>query len=934
MRKQTRQQRQKLFLEALEQRELMAVDLSLVADLNPEGDTLFGQFAAVGSSVIFNASTPTTGYELYKSDGTEAGTVLVKNIRPDTGTSPQSSNPVNLTNVNGVVFFVANDGVSGNELWKTDGTSAGTVLVKDIRAGGAGSLPQNLVNVNGTLYFTAIDSTRGRELWKSDGTAAGTVLVKDVRGGSASSTPKNLTVVGNTLFFSAIDSSRGYELWKSDGTDAGTVLVKDINPGTTSSSPESLVNNNGTLLFTAIHPTSGRELWKSDGTAAGTVLVQDIYAGTYSSAPLELYYLNGAVYFSAQTQAFGREVYKTNGTTTELFVDVNPGTGYSQPRGFIGTGNVLYFTAYHPVYGTELWKVDPTTGPQIVRDAAPGGNYSDLNDFQVVANTLYYRSYDAVLGYRLWQSDGSEVGTHPVTNSPSFPTRLVNANDNLFFVGRDDSYGNELYRHFSRPVTQIASVLTDLGNGTSANRITVLDAEGHDDRLRVERSGNFLQITDQSTNPYSVLQVSGITGATGNNSRVVRIPLGTLDATGQPLAFDLGDGGDYVGLVTGATSTTNPVPKNGLKLDLGSGDDMLDLLNNATDNFWNITGYQSGTVSVGSLTVFDFEGTEYLVGGDGYDNFSNLTQYGVTGIKSVNGDSVNKGDKLEYVTDTSTIRLVNDYYYGADTIKLTNIEKSAITAGGSNNFMDARQYGWVVYMNGGPGNDGIYGGPNHDTLLGAAGNDYIDGGAGNDWLLGGNNDDRMVGNIGDDKLEGQSGHDVLDGGVGNDGLYGSFGNDILRGFTGDDTLDGGDGDDFAFGDVGNDLLLGGNGRDILIGGLGADRLNTTSIPGSDAGDDILIGGNYNQSNNDVAIRALLAVWGSTNTYTNRVKALRDTGANGGAYKLNSGSVTDDNTADTFFGGASIDWYFAETTSGAAGVESTDSITGEVVTDLL
>ena len=91
------------------------------------------------------------------------------------------SSPGELTNVNGMLFFTADDGVNGRELWKSDGTAAGTVLVEDIRLGaGNSSLPSQLTNVNGVLFFTADDGVNGRELWKSDGTAAGTVLVKDI----------------------------------------------------------------------------------------------------------------------------------------------------------------------------------------------------------------------------------------------------------------------------------------------------------------------------------------------------------------------------------------------------------------------------------------------------------------------------------------------------------------------------------------------------------------------------------------------------------------------------------------------------------------------------------------------------------------------------------------------------------------------------------
>ena len=85
------------------------------------------------------------------------------------------------TNVNGVLYFIANDNINGNELWKTDGTAAGTVMVKDIGAGINSSNPSYLTNVNGVLYFNANEGSNGAELWKSDGTAAGTVLVKDIR---------------------------------------------------------------------------------------------------------------------------------------------------------------------------------------------------------------------------------------------------------------------------------------------------------------------------------------------------------------------------------------------------------------------------------------------------------------------------------------------------------------------------------------------------------------------------------------------------------------------------------------------------------------------------------------------------------------------------------------------------------------------------------
>ena len=154
--------------------------------------------------------------------------------------------PSNLTNVNGTLFFTADDGTNGAELWKSDGTAAGTALVKDIYPGSSryydywgnwryvpnSSYPSDLTNVNGTLFFTADDGTNGRELWKSDGTAAGTVLVKDIRPGSTGSDPSYARRTSTGRCSSRPTTARtATELWKSDGTAAGTVLVKDICPG-------------------------------------------------------------------------------------------------------------------------------------------------------------------------------------------------------------------------------------------------------------------------------------------------------------------------------------------------------------------------------------------------------------------------------------------------------------------------------------------------------------------------------------------------------------------------------------------------------------------------------------------------------------------------------------------------------------------------------
>ena len=107
--------------------------------------------------------------------------------------------------------------------------------------------------VGDELFFASPTANHGIELWKSDGTAEGTVMVRDIRLGDGNSGPADLTEVGGVLYFRANDGTNGTELWKSDGTPEGTVLVKDITPGGIGSNPTNLTASNGLLFFNAVH---------------------------------------------------------------------------------------------------------------------------------------------------------------------------------------------------------------------------------------------------------------------------------------------------------------------------------------------------------------------------------------------------------------------------------------------------------------------------------------------------------------------------------------------------------------------------------------------------------------------------------------------------------------------------------------------------------
>ena len=225
----------------------------LVKDIAERGGSTPTQFTKVGDRLFFVAADNRHGRELWMTDGTPAGTVLVRDIRK----GPFDSDPGRLVAVGDLLFFRAETKRHGSELWKSDGTRGGTVLVKDINPGPRGSMYNSIgafgqmEALGNTLFFRANDGETGSEIWTSDGTAAGTRLVKDIWPGHHESFPMMLTAFGNEVFFDAEDDEHGEELWKTDGSPDGTVLVKDINPGPDRSTPLQLTPAGNTLYFTA-----------------------------------------------------------------------------------------------------------------------------------------------------------------------------------------------------------------------------------------------------------------------------------------------------------------------------------------------------------------------------------------------------------------------------------------------------------------------------------------------------------------------------------------------------------------------------------------------------------------------------------------------------------------------------------------------------------
>ncbi len=373
---------------------------------------------------------------------------LIKDINPGSATSNISY----LTNVNNTLFFAANNGTNGMELWKSNGTSPGTVLVKDIMAGTGSSSIGYLTNVNGILFFVANNGSNGTELWKSDGTDAGTVMVKDIRSGSMGSNPTSLVNMNGVLYFSADNGLQGTELWKSDGTAAGTVIVMDINPSSASSYPQSLTNVNGTLYFAADNGVKGTELWKSNGTLAGTVLVKDIWTGSSESYPFDLAAIGNTLYFSANNGSAGTELWKSDGSSsgTTLVKDIWTGNNAGYPYDLVNVGGTLFFSANNGANGIELWKSDgSTSGTTLVKDVWPGSQSGAAGNFEKFVNKLVFTGNDGVNGFKTWQSDGTVAGTQIATGLMDVGNAtmedLVETDWNIFAGINQAATGSELW---------------------------------------------------------------------------------------------------------------------------------------------------------------------------------------------------------------------------------------------------------------------------------------------------------------------------------------------------------------------------------------------------------------------------------------------------------------------------------------------------------
>lgn len=432
-------------------------------------------------------------YELFRSDGTAAGTGLFPHLSAQGGGSPSDF----IIYKNQLYFIARSNGV--RELWRTDGTAAGTQRVglsdvTDIAADGERLIivghtivatfdgttvtssshgfnflrqPWNLVAADGVGYFVLPQGSDGNsraEVWRTDGTAAGTYLIKRfpfiVGGNSISS----LTISEGRLLFSATSPESANEPWVSDGTSAGTMLLADVNR--TSSPDTSIVidwpnvvemNPGGAtpkVIYIARRVSDYTGVWTTDGVETTEIAQYRDVAPSHLTrfGDRFAYFADGGLYL---TDEFHARLVKSG--VQDGFARVDISKDITEVA-----GGVLYFLG-GPASGRRLWRSDGTE--QGTFEISP--IVSDPNDLVSVNGRIYFRTPN-----QLWTSDGTMAGTSAVAITS--PRSLTPVDSSLFFVAGAADGDSELWRADGANIQRVADIFPGAG-GSFPNRVAAVN---------------------------------------------------------------------------------------------------------------------------------------------------------------------------------------------------------------------------------------------------------------------------------------------------------------------------------------------------------------------------------------------------------------------------------------------------------------------------
>ena len=448
----------------------------LIRDVNPEWSDYPSepdQFVNFGGQLAFVADDGVHGRELWISDGTSQGTHLLADVNP----GPAASNPTGLTAWGRDLYFFATDAGGVQRLMRLHAGQTHPEVLASLRSPTSTQSPYNLACYSNTmlhlgswLYFTASDGSSGFELWRTNGTPAGTHRVADIFPGFASSYPCALTANGGWLYFSAMNAIAPPELWRSDGTASGTRLV-ELAPRNPSPDPAFLTAWHGDLYFDLLDGSHGAQIWRSHGGATTASLFIDFAPGNLNAYGFPVDTLsNHLLLTAALPDASGlnyiESLWSTDGASGKAVLLAPSYNGYSLTL----QTQALFFE--NAASGLELWLTDGTPAATHRVSTIASGAQTSIDWLVSFGPGAAFTTHETgTQGIdALWRTDGTAAGTVRVgwiqtPTGQSLPgyasTNLLAVGSNLFFVSNTPGTGDELW---------VYSHCFPVGTGSSAQQ--------------------------------------------------------------------------------------------------------------------------------------------------------------------------------------------------------------------------------------------------------------------------------------------------------------------------------------------------------------------------------------------------------------------------------------------------------------------------------
>lgn len=382
----------------------------------------------VSSSPKYFTELPTTtvfiaGLDVWRTDGTEKGTVLLKRI-PKVRNVWGPTEVVRLGN-KAYIMFGSFDWSGPSDLWETDGTVAGTrrtVLMPTLGwAAGA-------VVAGNKIVFEGRDATTTAfSMWAIDPTVASPkpVNLRPFKIGSRTDT--RLIPIGNEVLFALNDDKVGFEIWRSDGTPARTRLVKDVHPGPASGLIDMRGPFGDRVYFAGDDGITGPELWETDGTAAGTKLFRDLVANGGSSP--RVIGSNGDLLYvvTGRTTTTLFAVHRTTGKADKIWTNASV-------AGMTVLGHRVLFLLQRQLHVTD------TITKKTVRLTTTVFSLAVRRTYASIGSRFVLVFGDAE---RTWITDGTAAGTRTLDTSGAALSDSTVCHGKVYFLGRDARHGYE-----------------------------------------------------------------------------------------------------------------------------------------------------------------------------------------------------------------------------------------------------------------------------------------------------------------------------------------------------------------------------------------------------------------------------------------------------------------------------------------------------------